>query len=256
MPLSARCLNPSELGWLAGLEAGAELGDHEVDLVRCALVELAHLRSRVGHGYQPPPEWRVVSGDSHADWLAARQRYLTASDVAAVLGLNPYKSAAAAIREKAFPGPEKRSSPAMLMGQFLEEGVVQGYNAIHGKSAVRVRSASGASVLVAHPTIPGLAASMDAVDLDADGRPREVVEVKVTSKLDGYNWTVARVQLQVQLGCAELDRGVVVVCAGSKPDVSKELRRPAFHAKLPGLVEKFWRDVEACRAKGKDVKHG
>ena len=214
------------------------------------LAELAELRGRFD-GYLPPAHWRVIDAPTHADWLRARQDYLTASDYGAVVGMSPYKTRAAVVKAKAFPQPESAGSRAMQLGQFLEDGVAKAFGHFTGRKVVRVRNAAGSSVLVAHPTIPGLAASLDAVELGDDGTPIAAVEIKVTGDVRGYNYTPARVQLQVQMACVGLDTGHVVVNAGSRIDWrTDEKVRAQFRADMPGVVAKFWEDVAKLRAKG------
>jgi hypothetical protein len=144
-------------------------------------------------GINPPAEWNVVSAGSYEEWLAARERYLTASDVSAVLGVNPYKSRArvVAAKREALAGAavERRAFSAMEAGQFCEEGVVRWFIHDRAKEALSIgedapvggvmRNAFGTSVLVAHPD-PAirLAASPDALVVYGDGM-RHLVEVKL-----------------------------------------------------------------------------
>ncbi len=216
------------------------------------LAELAELRGRAG-GWQPPSHWRIVSGTTHEDWLASRRDYLTASDLAAVLGKSRFATRADVVRRKAFPGPEEEGSRRMQMGQFLEDGVAAAYGHFTGQRVVRVRSVAGASVLAAHPTIPGLAASLDAVVLGPDGLPTAAVEVKCTSgRVASYNMVPARIQLQCQLAVTGLSVGAVVVCAGTDIDwVNGIPASTTFQEKLPHWVADFWRDVERLRAQGR-----
>lgn len=141
----------------------------------------------------PPKSWNVVAAFEPADWLAARERYLTASDVSAVLGANPYKSRASVVRSKqdAIAGTVKpdRVVGAMMAGQFLEEGVLRWFLYDRTKDALALgesapaggvlRNPTGTSMLVAHPD-PALrlAASPDALVSYGDGS-RHLVEVKV-----------------------------------------------------------------------------
>jgi putative phage-type endonuclease len=200
----------------------------------------------------------VVSGTTHAEWLKAREEYLTASDVAAVCGLNPWKSRNKAVKEKAFPTGERPAATPMVLGQYLEDGVAGAFGHLTKRTVVRVRSAAGASVLVAHPSIPGLAASPDAVELGPDGTPVAAVEVKVTKgDPEQYGWTPALVQLQIQMACCGLELGHVVACAGSRIAWRMDIRPKAgFLARLSGEVERFWDDVRALRAAGPAPRKG
>lgn len=212
---------------------------------------VASLCPRCGPGWEPPAHWRVVSGRTHEDWLAARQQYLTASDLAAVLG-HGYRSRNSVVKAKAFPGPEFKGNRRMMMGQFLEDGVACAFGFFTQQHVVRVRSPEGASVLVAHPDpAVRVAASLDAVVLGADGVPTAAVEIKCTSgKVAEYNFNAARIQLQCQLAVTGLPQGWVVVCAGTDTDWQGPIpASSSFQAKLADWVADFWRDVEAVRAR-------
>jgi hypothetical protein len=67
--------------------------------------------------------WNIIRCADHAEWLAKRHDYLTASDVAAVMGLSRYGSRAGILNAKAAPPKPEFSSDAMRAGQFQEAGV-------------------------------------------------------------------------------------------------------------------------------------
>jgi hypothetical protein len=221
---------------------------HPASTCARALAELAELRGRHG-GYEPPSSWRVVSGDDEESWLAARDEYLTASDVASYIGVGKYANPREAVRRKATKHRLRRSD-AMKIGACLEDGIVLAGALLSGRRFVRLRSTAGASVLVAHPTIPRLAASLDAVELGDDGTPVAAVEVKATKGYvkSYYGWPSTRVQLQVQMACTGLPRGHIVVSAGTDTQLQQDIPvREDFVADLPGIVQRFWDDVHAYR---------
>lgn len=141
-----------------------------------------------------PSTWNVVQAGSYEEWLKARERYLTASDVSAVLGCNSYKSRNKVLAAKravlngaAQQALELRAFSAMEAGQFCEAGVVNWFMHDRAKECIAlgeaaptggvVRNAFGTSVLVAHPTLR-LAASPDALVTYGDGT-MHLVEVKL-----------------------------------------------------------------------------
>lgn len=140
-----------------------------------------------------PSSWNVVAAATPAEWLAARERYLTASDVSAVLGCNPYKSRNKILKAKgdAMEGrvSDERNVGAMYAGQFCEEGVVRWF--LHDRKAEALalgeappvggvlRNADGVSVLVRHHDEGlRLAASPDALVVTSDGL-RYLLEIKL-----------------------------------------------------------------------------
>ncbi len=226
--------------------------------------------------------WNVVAAGDAAAWLAARHGYLTASDVAAVLGLHPHKSRAAVVKAKQGP-PDlaPRSVPAMRAGHFLEPAILEWYLDDLRRQAVELGEASpegaqcrnpeGTSVLVAHPD-PGLrlAASPDGIIVGVQGS--ELVEVKVHgprqwAKWDGQTFTAGHherrrvvglptaddwpgcpvqhwVQLQVQLLCTGVSHGLVLGNCGSERREHHFDADPAFHARVLEATVKFWECVK------------
>lgn len=226
--------------------------------------------------------WNVVVAGSASEWLAARHSYLTASDVAAVLGLHPHKSRAAVVRSKQGPPDlEPRSVPAMRAGHFLEPAILEWYLDDLRRQArdldepepdgAQCRNPEGTSVLVAHPD-PGLrlAASPDGVIVGALGA--ELVEVKVHGPRQWARWEApmpsaehARrrrlvglppsddwpgcpiqhwVQLQVQLLCTGVASGVVLGNCGSERREHHFDADHAFHARCIEATTKFWAEVK------------
>ena len=163
--------------------------------------------------------WNVVTAPDRESWLDARRRYLTASDVAAVLGLHPFKSRAKVVAEKqaGLAGGDRPwtfESSAMRAGQYLEAPVMQWWADDQRMANVRnpdkyplrlvsagvVRGLMGESLLVSHPD-PGLrlAASPDGVLLWERGdRFAELVEVKVHGPKQWANWVGAWSPKQVR----------------------------------------------------------
>lgn len=229
-----------------------------------------------------PSSWNVVPTATHEEWLAARQRYLTASDVAAVMGLSPYGSRARVLKSKLAP-PVDLSTSAMRAGQFLEDGVFAWFlddlqrtakasdGLIPVPTGERCRGEAGQSLLVAHPDPElALAASPDAILLT--GGERALVEVKVTNPDAWADWAKPNthrrwaeyagtttppsdgacplrhwVQLQVQLLVTGESWGWVVGVCGTQKRPSVFPAHPAFQARIMGAARQFALDVAAAR---------
>lgn len=58
-------------------------------------------------------------------WLEARRKCITATDISAILGLNPYESPASVYRKKVGMEPEKEPNDAMQLGTDLEPWIAQ-----------------------------------------------------------------------------------------------------------------------------------
>lgn len=232
-------------------EEGRQMPASVGDALRRALDELAEHRASRG-GWEPPSSWAVVETDgTEAGWLAARERYLTASDAPAVLGLNSYRSRADIVARKADPALDPFvGNDRTVAGQCLEDGVCRYVEYKLGHPVARIRSPQGTSLLVAHRTIPGLAASPDGVLLTPE--PDVLLEVKVTSS-PTFNVEAATAQLRVAMACVGVARGVLAVCRGSDIRLRKVSEDPTLLRRLPAVVRKFWADVESTRTAQKSL---
>lgn len=71
------------------------------------------------------------------DWLAERRKGLGGSDAAAILGVNPYRSALAVYMDKLGLAPEREDSEAMRQGRDLEQYVAERFVDATGKKVRR-----------------------------------------------------------------------------------------------------------------------
>ena len=69
--------------------------------------------------------------NSRADWLAMRKRDVTASEVAALFGAHPYKTALQVFAEKTVAGKSQGDNPAMRRGRILEPGCIVALQELH-----------------------------------------------------------------------------------------------------------------------------
>jgi putative phage-type endonuclease len=76
---------------------------------------------------------RKVKTEGYEDWKALRGKYIGGSDAAAVVGMNPWKSAYALWAEKSGKLPGFEGNLATEVGTFLEEFVAQKFAEVTGK---------------------------------------------------------------------------------------------------------------------------
>lgn len=225
----------------------------------------------------------IVEAASKAEWLLARHRFVTASDVGALLGLDKHKSRNALLKAKAAP-PDTvdRYAPALLAGQFLEEGVflwwMHDLRRTHERLELpaptgrTVRTADGTSVLYANISVPGVAASPDA--LVEDPAPL-VVEVKVHGPrvwgameptFDALEAALARrgrpaagpaisdparcwitptqwAQVQTQMLILDIHRACLVRCCGTERRDSYLGACKPFQDVVVSEAKKFWEEL-------------
>lgn len=120
----------------------------------------------------------MKSAEERTLWLADRANYVTASDVAAVMGLNPHKNRNRVFKEKVYGGSvDIDGLPQVMAGKHLEAGILS-WHLAHRKfqgfgwdapdaldemawlGNIHNISESG---LVVHPTSKVLAATPDAI---------------------------------------------------------------------------------------------
>ena len=89
------------------------------------------------------------------DWLKERKSYLGGTDIAAILGLNRYRSAVDVYFEKTSDEVEDVSNRFTHWGTLLEEVIANEYARVKG---VNIEEASGP---IYHPEYPFLAANID-----------------------------------------------------------------------------------------------
>lgn len=190
----------------------------------------------------------VVTHSSEADWLDARKTGIGASEMSAVLGLNPWKSALELYAEKtgAIEPEDLSNVEAVEMGLLLEPVIIARYRSKSGRWADRdghlLRSRE-------HPwatcTLDGRTAETEMALEDA--RP---LEVKTTSAFRSEDWLDGppepyRVQVQHQLLVTGADVATIACLIGGQKlawcDVPRDetlIRKIIFHGQM------FWERVQ------------
>ena len=105
-------------------------------------------------------------------WLQARQGHLTASDMAVIYGVHPFKDELQLQQEKlGLLGPQEENL-AMKRGRMLEEIAVARWEEETGRSTRRTPFRS-------HPEYPIIACSADRLALSDETHPTRPLEIKV-----------------------------------------------------------------------------
>ena len=99
-------------------------------------------------------------------WLAWRNQGIGASDAPAIMGENPWKSAAEILRDKILMAPPREGNDAMRRGTALEPIARKAYVAKRGIEVV--------PVCIQHKDYPWLRASLDGLSVDC----KTVLEIK------------------------------------------------------------------------------
>src|ERR1700761_6028461 len=185
-------------------------------------------------------------------WLKRRKNLLTASDVAAVMGMNKHKRAEVVFNEKtgAVEPPDLSRIPAIQAGQYFEAGILQHFADAHPEFTGGVLQNGPQEVI--SPVLPWLAATPDG---DARGETENhparrvaVVEAKWTStdwrgKAPEHYW----VQLQVQMHCTGLPVGWITAWTKTgwfEQGLQLDL---AFEVRMIADTAAFWDKVLTAR---------
>lgn len=111
-----------------------------------------------------------------AEWLEARKKTIGGTDIAAIMGLHPYKSAVDVWADKLKQGPPFEENAAMRVGKALEDFVVKEYQKATGRE---IQSGGG---WITDKTIPFFAGTPDRFVGD------EVLEIKTFGPGAANRW--------------------------------------------------------------------
>jgi putative phage-type endonuclease len=142
------------------------------------------------------------------EWLELRRQGLGASDMAAVMGVSPYKTPYQLWAEKTGATPEQKVGAAANRGVILEDAVAQYYEQERG---VKLRKSNGIVRLKAQPRL------MASLDRTIVGEPKGIVEVKTSASPRWSMWFVPPevvIQTHVQMGIVQAEWCDVVALLG------------------------------------------
>lgn len=115
----------------------------------------------------------IIRPKDHAEWLAAREKGIGASDVGAILGLSPFETAFSLWLKKTHQVEPEPENEAMLMGHMLEDVVAKRWEMETGEKVIK---ASAADIIYVHPEYDFMRATPDRV---VRGR-KKLLECKTT----------------------------------------------------------------------------
>lgn len=189
---------------------------------------------------------QIIRYKDRQEWLDARNGGIGASEVATVLGLNPFETPYQLWRRKKGLDAPKKETFAMKAGHYLEDAVAKFY-ADATQCHIIKNTAEDFSII--NPDKPFLRVSPDRLYW-RDGMKRNdenkcVLECKTTQmEIDEdsvpQHWFC---QLQMNLGVAELQQGALAwLTMGRKFGYKDFMFDKEFYMWMIEEVEKFWRD--------------
>ena len=182
---------------------------------------------------------------SYKEWLHVRKSGIGGSDVAASLGLSPWKSPLELWQEKTSEEPPPRTdNEAMLWGRIMEPVITQEYMRRTGLSVRPMRS------MLQHPVHRFMVADLDGFIEDPKKGPG-VFEVKTASAFKQSEWADNRcpdaymLQVQHYLEVTGLSYAVIAVLIGGNNLCSLTIEQDReLIESMVELEQGFWRHVE------------
>lgn len=188
----------------------------------------------------------IIRPKDRAEWLKHREAGIGSSEVATIVGLNPWETPYQLWRRKLGIDPAKDETFAMKAGHYLEDAVAQFWHDSTGQDIIK---SSAGDWLIVNDKRPYMRVSPDRTYWLA-GMPRNnankgILECKTTQmSIDPddipKHWFC---QVQYQLGVAELEQGSLAwLCSGREFGYKNLSLVPDFFAWLVEEVERFWTD--------------
>lgn len=190
--------------------------------------------------------FQIIKPKDRQEWLEDRKYGIGSSEVATILGLNPWETPLQLWRRKKGIDPPKPENFAMRAGHYLEDAVSRFYSDETGKNIIK---ASAGDWLIVNKDRQFLRVSPDRMYW-IPGRPKSyynkgIVECKTTQmEVDRDNlpqhWFC---QLQYQLGVAELEQGALAWLTMGRDFGYRDFTfDKEFYQWMVEEVEKFWKD--------------
>jgi len=196
-------------------------------------------------------------------WHAERAKMLGASEIAALVGQNPYMTPLQLWSKKKLDRASTlEDTEALLAGKFLEDGNARWYAHAHGVHVVTPQEFYGlrdaAQVVVRHPQFPIQCTPDRFIVRPAAGESEAEVRVLQLKNVSAFlldRWVEAgevvpplsvQIQVQIEMFCTGIERGAIGAIIGGNsrkdaPDI--ELNRQ-FVERLAALAVQFWRSLD------------
>lgn len=189
----------------------------------------------------------IIRPKTRAEWLIARDLGIGSSEVATIIGLNPWETPYQLWRRKIGLDAPKEETFLMKAGHYLEDAVAKFWQDTTGREVIK---RSTGDWLIRNNERPHIQVSpdrtywIDSVEKRNDNN-KGILECKTTQRaVDAddlpKHWFC---QVQYQLGTAELTQGSIAWLTQGREFGYKDLSLvPEFYGWLVEEVDKFWTD--------------
>lgn len=186
---------------------------------------------------------RLAETDSltRDEWLAIRRTGIGSSDIAAILGLNPWRSPLQVFMDKTGMAPDQPENDAMRLGNFLEDPIARAWADRRGVRVRRVRA------VLQHPAVPYALANLDRLaTVERITGPVEVKATRIAAEWeDGATPDYYAVQVQWQHFVGGYEAGHLVALVQSTTlEERRIVRDEALIAVMKDAAASFWQLVE------------
>lgn len=192
----------------------------------------------------------IIRPTGHQDWLKHRGSGIGSSEVATIVGLNPFETPYQLWRRKVGIDPPTEENFAMRAGHILEPAVAKFWEDATGR---QVDPSSEGDWLIVDNKKPFLRVSPDRLYWADEAHTKTgILECKTTQKTIRQDdlpkhWFC---QVQYQLGVARIEQGSIGWLTQGREFGYQDLRLvPDFYGWLIEEAERFWRD---CIVGGKE----
>ncbi len=187
---------------------------------------------------------KILSPETYREeWLAERRKGVTATDISAISGLNPYKTVYDVFLEKLDLVEPVPDNPAMKRGRRMEPVLAEDYGDMTGALLVEAG-------LTINPHKPLMRGTPDRIVVDDDRVPLKVLEIKTAGIRQASRWGEPGTdeipdeylcQVQWYMGITGLpEADVIVSIAGEMPLIYTVERNDQMIDALYERAFKFW----------------
>lgn len=187
----------------------------------------------------------IIRPKDRNEWLDYRRAGIGSSEIATIVGLNPYETPYQLWRRKIGLDEPKSETFAMKAGHYLEDAVSQFWSDATGRQIIK---ASAGDWIVRNDDKPFVQVSPDRTYWLDDNRNNDnkgILECKTTQRVIDADdlpktWFC---QVQYQLGGAEIQQGSIAwLTAGREFGYQDLTLVPDFYGWLVEEAERFWVD--------------